>query len=148
MSPFSFLTKIFGGDTSLTGDEQVKLFEELMFLTLSRASRSDLDISSVEVELVQRILKESAGIDATEQEIRTAGQSELYEVAPLDKYVAKASKRLTVDQRRTLVTALYDVIGVDGKVTTTEAEFFDHIANAVHLRPVELMGAQIEQGHD
>lgn len=144
MSTFSFISGIFGGDHSLSEEDQTKLFEELLFMTLSRASRSDLDISSVEVAQIQKILKDAAGIDASEQEIRTAGMSELYEVAPIEKYVAKASKGLTVAQRRTIVTSLYEVIGVDGKVSQTEADFFDNIANAVNLKPIELMGAEID----
>ena len=144
MSPFSFLSKIFGGEQSLSEEEQTKLFEELLFLTLSRASRSDLDISEVEVVKIQQILKQSAGIEASEQEIRTAGMSELYEVAPLEKYVAKASKGLTVAQRRAIVTALFELIGVDGKYSLTEANFFDNIANAMNLKPIELMGAQVD----
>jgi uncharacterized tellurite resistance protein B-like protein len=144
MSTFSFITKIFGGDQSLSNEEQSKLFEELLFLTLSRASRSDLDISEVEVAKIQQILKRAADIEATEQEIRTAGMSELYEVAPLEKYVAKASKGLTVDQRRTIIHALYEVIGVDGKFSHSEADFFDMVASAINLKPIEMMGAQID----
>jgi len=145
MSKFSFLTNIFGGEQSLSEDEQNKLFEELLFLTLSRASRSDLDISEVEITTIQQILKESAAIEATEQEIRTAGMSELYEVAPLDKYVAKASKGLTAAQRYKIIAALHQVIAVDGKVSATEADFFDNIANAMNLRPVEMVGAEIDE---
>lgn len=144
MSTFSFLRNIFGGDQSLSEDEQTKLFEEMLFLTLSRASRSDLDISEVEIERIQQILKESAGIDASEQEIRTAGMSELYEVAPLEKYAVKAAKGLTVAQRYTIVNALHDVIDVDGKVSLSEANFFDSIANAMNLKPIEMMGAKID----
>jgi uncharacterized tellurite resistance protein B-like protein len=144
MSTFSFISGIFGGDHSLSEEDQTKLFEELLFMTLSRASRSDLDISSVEVAQIQKILKEAAGIDASEQEIRTAGMSELYEVAPIEKYVAKASKGLKTSQRRTIVSSLYEVIGADGKVSQTEADFFDNIANAMNLKPIELMGAEID----
>ena len=144
MSAFSFISGIFGGDHSLSEEDQTKLFEELLFMTLSRASRSDLDISSVEVAQIQIILKEAAGIDASEQEIRTAGMSELYEVAPIEKYVAKASKGLKTSQRRIIVSSLYEVIGADGKVSQTEADFFDNIANAVNLKPIELMGAEID----
>lgn len=144
MSTFSFLSSIFGGEQSLSAEEQSKLFEELLFLTLSRASRSDLDISSVEVAKIQQILKDAAGIDASEQEIRTAGMSELYEVAPLEKYVAKASKGLSVAQRRTIVTALFEVIGIDGKFSMTEAEFFNNIATSMNLKPLELLGAEID----
>jgi uncharacterized tellurite resistance protein B-like protein len=144
MSTFSFLSGIIGGDRSLSEEDQTKLFEELLFLTLSRASRSDLDISSVEVEKIQTILKTAAGIDASAQEIRTAGMSELYEVAPLEKLVAKSAKDLTVEQRAKIVACLYEVIGVDGKFSLAEGAFFDAIANAMHLKPIELMGAKID----
>jgi uncharacterized tellurite resistance protein B-like protein len=144
MSTFSFISKIFGGDHSVSSEEQSKLFEELLFLTLSRASRSDLDISEVEVAKIQQILKDAAGIDATDQEIRTAGMSELYEVAPLEKYVAKAAKSLSVAQRHTIVASLFEVISVDDKVSLSEAEFFDSVAGSMHLKPIEMMGAEID----
>ena len=145
MSTFSFLSGIFGGEQSLSDEEQTKLFEEMLFLTLSRASRSDLDISEVEIARIQQILKEAAGIEATEQEIRTAGMSELYEVAPLEKYAAKAAKGLNVKQRHTIVQALFDVISIDEKVSLTEANFFDSIAGAMNLKPIEMMGAEVDQ---
>jgi uncharacterized tellurite resistance protein B-like protein len=144
MSTFSFVRKIFGGDQSLSAEEQNKLYEELLFLTLSRASRSDLVISQVEVTKIQQILKDSAGIDASEKEIRTAGMSELYEEAPLEKYVTKVARSLTVAQRRTIVAALFEVVGADERVSLTEADFFDRITNAMNLRPIEMLGAQID----
>lgn len=127
----------------MSAEDQTKLFEELLLLTLSRASRSDLDISEVEVAKIQQILKD-AGIDASTQEIRTAGMSELYEVAPLEKYVAKASRGLSVSQRRTIVSSLYEVIGIDGKFSHSEAEFFNTIASAINLKPLELLGAEVD----
>lgn len=148
MSRFAFLSKIFGGDQSLSSEQQTKLFEELLFLTLSRASRSDLDISAVEIAKIQQILKDSAGIEASEQEIRTAGMSELYEVAPLEKYAAKAGKSLSVAQRATVTKALFEVIGADDRVNHNEADFFDSIANAMKLRPIELLGATVDGGED
>jgi uncharacterized tellurite resistance protein B-like protein len=144
MSKFSFLSGIFGGERTLSEEDQTKLFEEMLFLTLSRASRSDLDISGVEIAKIQQILREAAGIDATEQEIRTAGMSELYEVAPLEKYALKAAKGLSVTQRHAIVSALFEVISVDDKVSQSEADFFDNIANAMNLKPIELLGAEID----
>ena len=75
MSTFSFIRKIFAGDASISAEDQSKLFEELMLLTLSRASRADLDISAVEIEIIKRILKDSVGLDASEKDIRVAGNS-------------------------------------------------------------------------
>ena len=144
MSKFSFISKMFGGHQSLSTEDQGKLYEELLLLTLSRASRSDLDISAVEIAKIQQILSDSAGVEASEQDIRTAGMSELYETAPLEKYVAKAAKSLTVAQRRGLVGALYEVVGADGVFGHHEADFFDSIAKALSLRPIEMMGASID----
>lgn len=120
------------------------MFKELMLLTLSRASRADLNISEVEVSKIQKVLKESADIDASEKEIRMAGMSEIYEEAPLEKYAAKAASGLSVAHRRAVVRALYDVIGADGKFSGSEADFLDGIANVMNLRPSELMGADVE----
>ena len=144
MSKFSFISKIFGGDSSLSTEDQSKLYEELLLLTLSRASRSDLDISVVEIAKIKQILSDSAGVEASEQEIRTAGMSELYETAPLEKYVAKAAKSLTLEQRRALIGALYEVVGADDVFGHHEADFFDSIAKALNLRPIEMMGASID----
>lgn len=144
MKKFSFLSTFFNNQPSLSSEEQNKLFEDLLFLTLSRASRSDLDISEVEIEKIQQILKNTAGIEASKQEIRTAGMSELYEVAPLEKYISRSSRGLSVKQRYLILKALYEVIGIDGVYSHTEAEFFDEIASSMRLRPVEMMGAEID----
>lgn len=142
---FSFLKEAFGGSKQLTAKEQQEMFEELLFLVLSRASRSDLDISEVEVSKIAELLKSTAGIEANEQEIRTAGMSELYEVASLEKYVSRASKSLSDDQCYKVVSALYDVITADGKVNAAEADFFDSVIAAMELRPIQLLGAKIEE---
>ena len=144
MKKFSFLSNFFNSQPSLSSEEQTKLFEDLLFLVLSRASRSDLDISEVEIESIQKILKDSAGIEASQQDIRTAGMSELYEVAPLEKYASRSAKALTVKQRHIIIKALYEVIGIDGVYSHSEADFFDSIASAMRLRPVEMMGAEID----
>ena len=144
MSTFSFIKKIFGGHSGLSSEEQQKLFEEVLFLTLSRASRSALDISEVEVVKIREILKEVTGIEASDQEIRTAGMSELYEVAPLEKYVSKAAADLSASQRVTIVHALFKVIAADGRVSQTEADFFNSIADSIKLTPIEFMGAEVD----
>lgn len=144
MKTFSFLSNVFKNQPSLSAEEQKKLFEDLLFLVLSRASRSDMDISDVEVDKIKQILQEAAGVETTNEEIRTAGMSEIYEEAPLENYASKTSKSLTVKQRYTIVKSLYDVIGADGVFSLSEAEFFDKIASAMRLRPVEMMGAEID----
>lgn len=144
MKKLSLLSNFFNSQPTLSQEEQTKLFEDLLFLVLSRASRSDLDISEVEIEKIQQILKDAAGIEASQQEIRTAGMSELYEVAPLEKYASRSAKGLSVKQRHTILKALYEVVGIDGIYSHSEADFFDDIASAMKLRPIEMMGAEID----
>ena len=144
MKKFSFLQNFFNSQSSLSDEERTKLFEDLLFLVLSRASRSDLDISAVEIEKIQQILKDAAGIEASQQDIRTAGMSELYEVAPIEKFASKSAKALSVKQRHIILKALYEVVGIDGVYSLSEADFFDNIASAMRLRPIEMMGAEID----
>lgn len=144
MKKFSFLQNFFNSQSSLSEEERTKLFEDLLFLVLSRASRSDLDISAVEIETIQKILEDSAGIEASQQDIRTAGMSELYEVAPIEKFASKSAKVLSVKQRQIILKALYEVVGIDGVYSHSEADFFDNIASAMKLRPIEMMGAEID----
>lgn len=144
MSTFSFLSDIFSDERELSAEERGKLFEELMLLTLSRASRADLDTSEVEVAKIQKVLKESADIDVSVKEIRVAAMSELYEEAPLEKYAAKAAQHLSVANRRAVIRALYDVISANDNVSGPEADFLDTIADIMNLRPSELLGADID----
>lgn len=141
---FSFLKEAFGGNKQLTAEEQQEMFEELLFLVLSRASRSDLDISEIEVSKIAELLKNTAGIEATDQEIRTAGMSELYEVASFEKYVNRAAKKISRDQCHCIVQALFEVISADERVNAAEADFFDNVIDAMEMRPIELMGVNIE----
>ena len=144
MNTFSLIRKMFGGDSSMSQEDQAKLYEELLFLTLSRASRSDLDISSIEVSKIQQIIKRETGFEASEQDIRTSGMSELYETAPLEKYVTEAARNLSTAQRQNILSALFELINVDDKVSLTEANFVNTIADALNLQPVQLLGATID----
>lgn len=141
---FSSLKDVFGANKELTAEQQQELFEELLFLTLSRASRSDLDISEVEISKIRESLKEFAGIEATDQEIRMAGMSELYDVASFESYASNAATELSKQQRYKIVLALFRVISADSKVNEAEADFFDELTEILKLRPIELLGANIE----
>ena len=87
MKSFSRLKSVFG-NKSLPEEEQRKLYEELLLLTLARASRTDLDTAQVEVDSVLALLK-SNGIEASAEDVRLTAMSELFEVASLEKYLAK-----------------------------------------------------------
>lgn len=142
MKRFSLLKSIFGGK-SLPEEEQRALFEELLFLTLARASRTDLDTAEVEVDIICKILKEH-GIEVTGQEVRLASMSELYEDAPLEKYLAKGGQQLSVAHRQSIISGLLDVVKGDDRVATAEADFFNLVANSLKLTPIELVGVKVD----
>ncbi len=143
MKSFSVLKSIFG-NRSLPEEEQRKLYEELLMLTLARASRSDLDTAQVEVDLVQSILS-SNGIEASAEDVRLAAMSELYEDAPIEKYLAKCGQQLSVAYRYKIVSGLLEVIKSDGVVGHAEADFFNSVSNALGLTPIQLVGVTVNE---
>ena len=143
MKSFSLLKSVFG-NKSLPEEEQRKLYEELLFLTLARASRTDLDTAQVEVDKVEAILK-SNGIESSAEDIRLAAMSELFEVASLEKYLAKGGQQLSVAYRQKIVSGLLDVIESDGHVGSAEAIFFNDVANSLDLAPIQLVGATVDE---
>ena len=143
MKSFSRLKSIFG-NKSLPEEEQRKLYEELLFLTLARASRTDLDTAQVEVDKVQTILK-SNGVDASAEDVRLAAMSELFEVASIEKYLTKGGQQLSVAYRQKIVSGLLDVIKSDGNVGNAEANFFNDVSRALGLTPIQLVGVTVDE---
>jgi uncharacterized tellurite resistance protein B-like protein len=142
MKSFSLLKSIFGGK-SLPDEEQRALFEELLFLTLARASRTDLDTAEVEVDIICKILDDH-GVKVTPQEVRLASMSELYEDAPLEKYLAKGGQQLNISHRQNIISGLLSVVKGDGVVGSAEAEFFNLVAEALDLSPIHLVGVTVD----
>ena len=142
MKSFSLLKSIFGGK-SLPDEEQRALFEELLFLTLARASRTDLDTAEVEVDIICKIL-EQHGVKVTAQEVRLASMSELYEDAPLEKYLAKGGQQLNIAHRQDIISGLLSVVKGDGVVGAAESEFFNLVAEALDLSPIHLVGVTVD----
>ena len=142
MKSFSLLKSIFGGK-SLPDEEQRALFEELLFLTLARASRTDLDTAEVEVDIICKILDDH-GVKVTPQEVRLASMSELYEDAPLEKYLAKGGQQLNISHRQNIISGLLSVVKGDGVVGSAESEFFNLVAEALDLSPIHLVGVTVD----
>lgn len=143
IASLSGILKIFsGGDP--TAEEKQRLYNEALLMTLSRASSSDANINPCEVETVQTILREVTGDDFSVADIRVAAASELYERAPLDKYLGSVAGSLTAENRVTIARSLANVINSDAKVTSREIEFFDMVAKALKLTPAELVGLTAE----
>jgi uncharacterized tellurite resistance protein B-like protein len=131
--------KIFGG-SEISAEEQQDLFKEVLLMVLSRASSSDTSIQSIEVRTIQTIVERETGDAVSEQDVRKAARTELYESTPLDKYVASAAKNLLDRDRVAIVHLLAEVIRSDTEVSVLEIDFFNKVASALNATPAEVAG--------
>jgi uncharacterized tellurite resistance protein B-like protein len=138
------ISRIFRG-AELEEGERKALFKEVMLMTLARATDSDSNVANCEIETVQRILKETIGEDFSSADIRVAAASELYETAPLEKYLERAGHKLRIEERVATVQALAEVIKSDVRIHTPEVRFLNMVADALDLTPAEVMGVIPEE---
>jgi len=131
--------KIFGGAKS--GPEQRQdLLKEVLLMTLARASSSDSNTNPVEVDTVQRVMKEVTGETVSAADIRVAAASEIFERAPLEKYLGSVASELTAQDRVTVAQSLATVIKSDVRVSQQEVEYFNKIVAALGVTAAELAG--------
>lgn len=135
--------KVFGGDEP-TEEEQAALFKEVLLMVLARASSSDANIAAVEVTSIQKMLKDATGEDFTEQQVRKAANSALYEKAPFRKYLGGVRKKLDSADRALIAAHLATLMKSDTRVSVLEVEFFNKVANALEISPAELVGLVAE----
>ena len=102
-------------------------------MVLARATAADSNISGVEVETVQEIVKQRIGVDLSSAEVRVAANSDIFESTPLPRFVASARDRLTDDERSSIMGALAEVIRVDDRIGSREVAFYDQIADALQM---------------
>lgn len=124
--------KIFGGSEP-TEAERAQLFQEVMLMVLARATAADSNISGVEVETVQEIVKQRIGVELSSAEVRVAANSDIFESTPLSRFVASARDKLTEDERSSVMGALSEVIRVDDRIGSREVAFYDQIADALQM---------------
>ncbi|MDH3645899.1 MAG: TerB family tellurite resistance protein [Gammaproteobacteria bacterium] len=139
MTDFNTLRSVFakGAPTDI---EQKQLLTEVALVTLARATSADANIHPVEIETVQKSLKEITGEEFSGADIRLAASSALFETAPLGKYLNRAARRLDSDDRVLIAQALEKVIRSDVRISPFESEFFDMVTNALRLSPSQLVG--------
>ena len=130
--------KVFGAKP--TEQEQSALAEEVMLMTLSRATAADTNIKEAEVDMVRSVLEKNLGKNYSSADIRIAANSEMYEVAPLQEYLASASSKMRSTDKVQTIQALAEVINVDGRVNAMEIAFFNEVATALALTPAQIMG--------
>jgi uncharacterized tellurite resistance protein B-like protein len=133
--------KIFdGSEPSL--EEQAQLAKEVMLMTLARAAASDTNIADIEVEKVREVLLARTGEDFSSSDVRVAANSNIYEKAPLEKYIATSAKKLASKERVGIAHALAEVINADGRVGSGEIDFFNGCVKALGITAADLMGLE------
>lgn len=131
--------KIFGG-SDISEEAQRELFEEVLLMVLARASSSDTSIQRIEVDTIRKIIERETGTALSEQDVRRAARTELYETTPLAKYLGSVRKNLRAEDRATIVRLLADVIRSDTEVSVLEIDFFNRVADALQATPAEIAG--------
>ncbi len=117
--------------------EQIK--REVFLLTLSRTTSADTNIRHVELEKVQELLKKYLGQEYSESQVRVAAMSRGFEKEPLHRFVAKASKALTEEDRLQLAFGMMDIMKSDGRVGNLERKHYDRMIESLRLTPSSLM---------
>ena len=138
----SHIKKFF--DQGDSQEEKQELYKEMMLMTLSRATRADLVTDDSEVATVQNVVLEATGEEVSAKCVRIAAASELYETAPIDKYLSRVGQKIDLAQRQSIIKALIAVFEADGQVTQAETDFFDMVVGALKLSPSEAAGLVAE----
>ncbi|MEM6301918.1 MAG: TerB family tellurite resistance protein [Pseudomonadota bacterium] len=138
---FNKVLQLFGDTPS--GDDP-DLFRELFVLVMARATDADSYTHPAEITTVQEVIKGELGEELSDGEIRTAALSKVYESAPLHKCLSDAANKLSMDQRRSILTGLVTVMRADQHVSSREADFFNSVVQALNLTAADAAGLIVE----
>lgn len=139
IADLSNVLKIFG-NSDIDPDKQEELFKEALLMTLARAASSDSRIEGLEIKSIQAILQRETGHELSDQDVRKAARTELYDSAPLDKYLASVRKQLTPKHKVAIVSLLAEVIKSDTAISVLEVDFFNMVAGALQTTPAQMVG--------
>ena len=139
----SSLTSLLSLFQSGTQQSQQDVFNEATLMILARATSTDSNINRAEVSTVQEKVKETTGEEVTAADIRVAANSKLYEEAPLERYLVRTNRILSVEQKLSILNALVSVIKSDQKITNREVVFFNAIATAFGITPADVLGLRV-----
>jgi uncharacterized tellurite resistance protein B-like protein len=134
------VVKVLQGGEAKKQKEQQDLFNEVLLMTLARASRSDVNIHPIEVDTVRKLVAKITGEQVTAADVRVAAMSEIYETTPLEKALSRLGRTLSSEHRAMVVGALAKVIRSDTEVSAQEIDFFDMVARALDATPAEIAG--------
>ena len=134
----SYIRNLFGDNFKTEDDEEA--FRELMVMVLARATDADCYTQPAEVEAVQRVIKELLDEDISEDDIHSVATTDLYQSAPLEKYISRLAPKLSIEQRKNIVHGLMEVLVSDGQVAASEIEYFNGVVMALRLTYAEVVG--------
>jgi uncharacterized tellurite resistance protein B-like protein len=132
--------RVLQGGEAKKQKEQKELFNEVLLMTLARASRSDVNIHPVEVDTIRKLVAKMTGEQVTAADVRVAAMSEIYETTPLEKALHRLGNTLSPEYRANVVQALAKVIRSDTEVSAQEIEFFNMVSEALDASPAEIAG--------
>lgn len=138
---FAKLRQLFG-ETPATADPG--LFRELFVLVLARATDADSYTHPAEIKMVQEVIREELDEELSSSEVRTAALSKIYETVPLHRCLTEAAPKLSLEQRRTILTSLVRIMHADDRVSSREAEFFNMVVDSLHLTAADAAGLLVE----
>lgn len=136
---FSKITKLLKDNEKRKKHKQ-ELFQEVMLMVLARVTRADSNVETVEIEQVQKVLKEELGQDISIAEIRTASSSAVFEKESLESFLSTATRKLDERERMLILSSLEKVIRSDDVIRAFELDFFDRVALALRATPSEIAG--------
>jgi len=139
IADLSNVLSIFGG-SDIGEEAQKDLYQEVLLMVLARASSSDSSIHPVEITTIQEIVQRETGAEISEQDVRKAARTELYESTSLEKYLASARKKLVDADRVRVIHLLAEVVKSDTEVSVLEIDFFNMVATSLHATPAEVLG--------
>jgi len=142
ISDLGNVLKIFG-ETSLTEEEQKELFNEVLLMTLARASKSDANMHPVEITTIRQIMQRHTGQELTDADVRKAARPELYESVNLRKYLRSVRRQIKPTDRVSIIRALAEVVKSDTEVSVLEIDFFNRVSDALGVTPAELAGLTV-----
>ncbi len=139
LSNLSHILNVFSGGEP-TPEEQQAIVDETVMLVLSRATDSDTNIKPIEIDTVRAIVKKATGQAVSSKDVRMAAHSKIYEAAPLERYLARVSRRIEIQSRVMIARSLAEVILSDDRITGREVRFFNMVSGALDLTPASLAG--------
>ena len=139
IADFTNVLKIFGG-SDIDPEKQKELYKEVLLMVLARASSSDANIHESEIAAIKEMIKRETGDELSDQDVRRAARTELYEKTPLDKYLAGAGKKLASEDRSRIVQLLGEVVKSDTTISVLEIDYFNMVASSLNATPAEIIG--------